>query len=143
MYTIIRKQKYSRKIFLGVIGSFLIETLDDDPIMSKFMNKKRLALYLSKYPINSPRFLGPTSRMLLKSHDADALIIFIAIDSECQIFHFLNRSKYSDQQILSDALKLASFKWGSIRIDGISFPLKRNVMPQMKEIQAILSSLKD
>jgi len=142
MYTIIRKHKYSRKKFLGVIGSFLIETLDDDPIISKFINIKRLSSYRSKYPINGPRFLGPTSRMILKSHDADALIILIDIDSECHLFHFLNRSKYSDQQILSDALKLASFMWSSFRIDGISFQLKRNVMPQMKEIQAILSSLK-
>jgi hypothetical protein len=143
MYTIIRKQKFSRKRFVGFIGTFLIETLDDDPIISKFINKNRLTQYRSKYPVNSTRFLGPTSRMILKSHDADALIILIDIDSECQLFHFLNRSKYSNQQILSDALKLASFKWSSFRIDGISFPLKRNVMLQMKEIQAILSSLKN
>lgn len=146
MQALLRNKKYSRKIFLGVIGSYLIETLDDDPIITKLAGVHILKSYQKLYPTHSTRFAGSTLRMVLKSFKGDALLILTCIDklkSECHLFHFSNHGKQTDQQILLDALNLASFRWSAIRVDGISYALNKNNMPQMKEIQAILSSLKD
>lgn len=142
MQAFLRNKKYSRKIFLGVIGSYLIETLDDDPIITKLAGTPILKSYQKKYQTGSSRFVGSSVRMVLKSFEGDALLILTCFDklkSECHLFHFSNHGKQTDQQILLDALNLASFRWSAIRVNGISYPLSKNTIPQMKEIQAILS----
>jgi hypothetical protein len=139
-------KKYGRKIFLGVIGSFLIETLDDDPIINKLTKTRILKKYRTLFPANTSRFVGSSGRMVLKAFEGDTLLILTCInklESHCEVFCFYNKmKKYTDQQILSDALRLASLRWNSILVDGVSHPLMIKSTPNMKVVQLILSEAK-
>jgi len=146
MQSFLRNKKNGRNIFLGVIGSFLIETLDDDPIINKLTKTCILKSYRTLFPANSSRFIGSTSRMVLKAFDGDALLVLTTCydkleSPNCQILFYSNISKCSDQQILSDALRLASLRWNSIIVDGISHPLMIKATVNMKLVQLILSEV--
>ena len=100
------------KRFLGVIGSYLVEILDDDPVIQKV-----LATSKHKYS-KSPesRFTGLNKRMVLKTFSGDAIIIVqtksgSVQNDQCELFVFFNKSLLTTKDLVEDARALAKHRW--------------------------------
>lgn len=91
--------------FLGVFGSFLIETLDDDKIIEKltprFFNNWREVKRLS----------GPNAWMILKNFSNEALVIIKSKGSNAELVVYINHSIIPDEELIADVRRLASHRW--------------------------------
>ena len=104
-----------RKRFLGVIGSYLIEVLDDDPVISRILSKSKY----KHYPSNDSYLSGPTKRMILKTFSNDALIILgtrqgTQKNNICKRLFFINNSDIPSEVLLRDSRTLAEDRWSKI-----------------------------
>lgn len=105
----------STKRFLGVIGSYLVEILDDDPIIKKLL----AASCHSHSPSTDSRFRSATKRLILKSFSGDALVIIKTKPgssdyNECELASFINNSREDSETLLNDARELAKHRWQKI-----------------------------
>jgi len=128
---------YKNKQFLGVIGVYLIEILDGDSFIPKFL-KITGSDYVHS-PSDSSRFLSPDERMILRSFDNDCMIIFKSSSHEperyvCSIHLFICQHKSNIKKILADALRLASHRWSKISVDGKFYTLTNSLKQPAAEI---------
>lgn len=136
---------YKNKQFLGVIGVYLIEILDGDSFIPKF-----LEITGSNYvhvPSGASRFLSPDERMILRSFDSDCMIIFKSSSHDperyvCSIDLFICQHKSNRIFFLVDALRLASYRWSKISVAGKLYPLTNSLKQPAAEIQEALLSPK-
>jgi hypothetical protein len=132
-----------QKSFLGVIGNHYVEILDDDPFIPKF-----LAILKSKYrhtPSDLSRFLPPDERMILKSHENNSLVIFKTEPhierNTCSVRLFVYDSPVQrPKDLLTDAMRLAAFRWSKISAGNTLYPLNRSFMQPVAEILEVLPS---
>lgn len=134
------------KTFLGVIGNHFVEILDDDPFILKFLNTIK-----SEYTHETShlsRFLPPSERMVLRSHEKNSLVIFKSEPHlepyTCSVklfaYHYPTQTP---KALLTDAVWLAAFRWSRISIGDNHYPLTKSIMQHVEEILAALSSHKN
>ena len=104
-----------RKRFLGVIGSYLVEILDDDPVISRILSKSRY----KHYPLSYSYLSGVTKRMILKTFSNDALVILgtrprVQKNNICKKLFFINNSDIPSKVLLQEARKLAEDRWSIV-----------------------------
>ena len=134
------------KVFLGVIGNYFIEILDNDPFIPRFITTvKSDYLHL---PSDRSRFLTPDERMVLKSHDKNSLVIFKNEPHPerctCSIKLFIyHHPTQTPKELLTDAMRLAAFRWSKIIAGDKLYPLNQSFMQPAGEILAALSSYKN
>lgn len=104
------------KFFIGAIGTYLIEILDDDPLIPKLLSKTNYRYRLS----TQSRIKGQDKRMILKTFDNDALIILKNSsknsDEKWTVFLIINNSPESSENLLQDAKRLARDRWPKINL---------------------------
>lgn len=124
------------KEFIGVIGIYFIEILDDDPFIMKFLSAVK-----SKYrhtPSDRSRFLTPDERMVLKSHENNYLVIIKTEPTEdlytCEIRLFkCQPTKHPPKELVVDVLRLAGHRWRSIKVRDKIYSLNRPLPMQLVE----------
>lgn len=101
--------------FIGAIGTYLIEILDDDPLISKLLIKTK-----HKYKAScKSRTKGQDKRMVLKTFKNDALIILknaIGSEKEWTVLLLINNSQESSENLLRDAKRLARDRWPKVNL---------------------------
>jgi hypothetical protein len=146
MKAFLRHHKRRSKPFFGVIGSHLIEILDDNPLIHSMLTCTNSS-YIHTVSGQS-RLVRPSKRMILKSHSDDALVILAHHDAsvnssnECTIRLFINDSKTSDLELVKDVLRLVPHRWSSLYDGQESYDLRNLKLPASK-IQVLLSRLKN
>ncbi len=124
------------KEYIGVIGIYFIEILDDDPFIKKFLGAVK-----SKYrhtPSDRSRFLTPDERMVLKSHENKSLVIIKTEPTAelytCEIKLFKCKSLSSTpKELVVDVLRLAGLRWSSIKVRDKIYSLNRPLPMQLVE----------
>ncbi len=108
----LRAIKNSRRkgtYFLGVMGSFLIEILDDDKIVEKLAPR-----YFNYWGSNSNRHFGPSARLILRNFSKEALVVIRTIDATsktAEMVLFINHSSRVNSELIDDLRWLASDRW--------------------------------
>lgn len=105
-------RKTGSKKYLGVIGSHLIEILDDEPVIIHLLKDSAL----SYSPSMASRFSGPDKRLILTTFLSDALLIFSttkesAFGDTVDLSVFVNNSTTPSVALLREAESLASLRW--------------------------------
>lgn len=103
------------KQFLGVIGSYLVEILDENPMITSLLSKSQY----HHLPSADSRFVAPTKRLILTSFSNDILVIIknseCSLDGDtCELAAFVNNSREDSETILADARVLAKHRWSKI-----------------------------
>ena len=140
-------KKFSKQ-FLGVVGDYLIEVLDDDPRINKIISSSRKKLNHYHHESSQSRLSGLTKRMNLVNFSGKALVILKtesnALDEfTCIITAFINNSELEENVLLSDAIRLASERWNSILYGGKVYNLAGLSKLPPKGIQELLLLSKD
>lgn len=126
-----RRGRASKK-FIGVIGSYLIEILDDDPLIPHILTNSQF-----KYrPSDASRLDGVRARMVLKSHSNDSLIIFKTKNAthwneECELVAFVNNSNIASTDLLREAQRLSEYRWFSKK----EFIISRDISHELKLVK--------
>ncbi len=105
----IKNSRRKGSYFLGVMGSFLIETLDDDKIVEKLAPR-----YFNYWRSNSNRHFGPSARLILRNFSRDALVVIRTIDATsktAELVFFKNHSSRVNSELIEDLTWLASDRW--------------------------------
>lgn len=105
-------RKTGSKKYLGVIGSYLIEILDDEPVIIHLL--KDSAYHYS--PSRASRFSGPDKRLILTTFQSDALLIFNTakennFSDTVDLSVFVNNSTTPSAALLKEAENLAGLRW--------------------------------
>lgn len=105
-------RKTGSKKYLGVIGSYLMEILDDEPVIIHLL--KDSAYHYS--PSMASRFSGPEKRLILTTFLSDALLIFSTTKENdfgdvVELLVFVNNSVTASSTLLKEAERLASLRW--------------------------------
>jgi hypothetical protein len=105
-------RKTGSKKYLGVIGSYLMEILDDEPVIIHLL--KDSAYHYS--PSMASRFSGPDKRLILTTFLSDALLIFSTTKENdfgdvVELLVFVNNSVITSATLLKEAERLASLRW--------------------------------
>lgn len=105
-------RKAGSKKYLGVIGSYLFEIIDQEPLIMKVL----LGTKSIFNPSQASRHSGPEKRMILTTFSSDALLIFKtahenALGDLVDLTIFLNASTYDIQTLLQEAEMLAILRW--------------------------------
>jgi hypothetical protein len=134
------------KEFIGVIGNYFVEILDDDPFIPKFLSAVN-SDYLH-VPSDRSRFLTPDERMVLKSHEKNCLVIFKSEPHleqyTCSIRLFTyDHPIQTPKELLTDAMRMAAFRWLKITTGDKFYSLNKSFMQPAGEILATLSSHKN
>ncbi len=124
------------KEFIGVIGIYFIEILDDDPFIKKFLIAVKSNYHHT--PSDRSRFLTPDERMVLKSHEKNSLVILkTASNAElytCEIKLFKYQpSSSTPKELVIDVLRLAGLRWSSIKVRDKIYSLNRPLPMQLVE----------
>ena len=148
MKTIIRNHKHGDPSFIGVIGNHLIEILDDNPQINLILSSTSFDNSYFFYSNDKPRYCGRTKRMLLKTFSNDVLIFFHTRvmnqkNHTCELKFFVNNSKINKEELLVDALKLASLRWEELYCNNQTYNLEKLFKPLPQGIVATLSSMKN
>lgn len=106
------------KLYLGVIGSYMIEILDDHPLIRKITTKLQFH-ELSKPQLGS-RLGGPCGRMILKGFTDDVLIVIrtkkrCKNNDTCVLGLMKNKSDIPSKVLLQDARSLAILRWRNVQ----------------------------
>jgi hypothetical protein len=147
MLRIIKSHRGAKtKEFIGVVGTYFIEILDDDPFITNFLTSVK-GDYLHA-PSESSRFLTPDERMVLKCHDKNSLAIFKSERHHesyaCSLKLFIYRhTSHAPKELLTDALRLAASRWSKIIVKESLYPLHESIRQPVAEILAALSSQKN
>lgn len=143
MQSILRGHRGSKKkLFLGVIGNYFVEILDDDPFITKFLAATKSKYQHSKSDLT--RFLPPDERMVLRSHEKNSLVIFKGEKHLAQtvcslkLFVYLHPAQ-TPKALLTDAMRLAAFRWSKIKSGEKIFHLEKSFKQPAEEILASLS----
>jgi len=107
-----------------VTGGTLIEISDDDPSLAQILLPS-LQYY---FPQQGQQFYGPYKRMILKTLKGDALVILKTAASSyntnlCRIKVFVNYSIHEPNDLLLEAMQLASHRWDEIIFKGRIYSL--------------------
>jgi hypothetical protein len=98
--------------YLGVCGSFLIETLDDDKILAALAPK-----YFNFWDSKGGRLCGPEARLILKNFRNEALIIIKSTrDEDAELVVIAAPSWWLNADLVADIKRLASHRWPSRKL---------------------------
>lgn len=105
-------RKTGSKKYLGVIGSYLMEILDDEPVIIHLL--KDSAYHYS--PSMASRFSGPDKRLILTTFQSDALFIFSTTKEKdfgdtVDLSVFVNNSTTPSVALLKEVESLAGLRW--------------------------------
>jgi hypothetical protein len=95
--------------FLGAMGDFLCETLDDDKLVQQIAPQ-----YFNHWGPNSTRHSGRTARMILKDFHGKQLIIIKAADDkgdQVDVVLFSTSLPVFSIDVINDLRQLASNRW--------------------------------
>lgn len=99
----IRNHKKGRPDYLGVHGSFLIETLDDDIMMLSEAPR-----YFQYWVVSQARLYGRDARLVLKSFKNDGLVLIKSTREQVpKLVVLKGSSKWLNSDIVDDIIRLA------------------------------------
>lgn len=119
--------------FLGVMGDFLRETLDDDKLIEKVAPH-----YFKHWGPDSNRHSGRTARMILKDFQGKQLIIIKASDDkghQAEMVLFSSSLPVVSIDVINDLRQLASNRWSQGK-------LRAKVSLMNKMCSGLIESLK-
>lgn len=125
----IRNGKGRRTAFLGVMGSFFIETLDQDRLIRELAPE-----YFNYWHENQKRLFGQDARLILKNfHNSFLVVIRTKNESSAEIVAFVGAKSWLTPDIIEDIKRLASHRWPKL-ILSINKSLINNIQPSLTEI---------
>jgi len=110
--------------FLGAIGDFLCETLDDDKLLEKLAPK-----YFNYWRLDSNRHSGQSARVILKDFRDEQLLIVKAVNDEAdlaEMVFFVSSHPTINVEMLRDLRNLVSNRWSEGKL--IAKELRLNKM---------------
>lgn len=119
--------------FLGAMGDFLRETLDDDKLVQKMAPQ-----YFNHWGPHSNRHSGRTARMILKDFQGKQLIIIKAADGkghQAEMVLFSTSLTVVSIDMINDLRQLASNRWSQGK-------LRAKVSLMNKMCSGLIESLK-
>lgn len=107
-------RKAGSKKYLGVTGSYLVEIIDQEPVIMELIRGTRFSFT----PSDASRYSGTEKRMILKAFSDDALLILNTRQESTsndlvELSVFINQSEVPSHILLNEAEKLASLRWSS------------------------------
>ena len=111
---ILSNSRRSGRPFLGAMGDFLRETLDDDKLVEKMAPK-----FFNRWGPSSNRHAGLTARMILKSFSNEHLAIIESLDATnktAELVFFFSSKPLVSTDMLYDLRTLVSNRWSLGRL---------------------------
>jgi hypothetical protein len=103
----IRNHKKGGADYLGVLGSFLIETLDDDIMLLSVAPR-----YFQYWDASQARLYGRDARLILKSFRNNGLVIIKSTREQVpKLVVLKGPSNWLNSDLVDDIIRLASHRW--------------------------------